>query len=120
MMPFEAWISADDRQNGGNVLLGHSPSGAIGAAWIDYAFALDHVWKGNNVSGCNVPPMYPTLGAPSVDIMKAVAQSIAELERAAIEGILNRIPPSFLPRNVADSIGRNLLSRRAGVRALWP
>jgi len=25
MMPFEAWISADDRQNGGNVLLGLVP-----------------------------------------------------------------------------------------------
>lgn len=118
MVPFECWISAADRQNPGNVLIGVDPSGEVLGAWIDYSFALDHIWKGNNMPQCHVPPMYPPVGAPLQDAMIEVADRIVGIDNATVEGIINRIPSEYLPRPVADNIARNLLSRRAGVRAL--
>lgn len=118
MVPFECWISAADRQNPGNVLIGVDPSGEVLGAWIDYSFALDHIWKGNNMPQCHVPPMYPPVGAALQDAMIEVADRIVGIDNATVEGIINRIPSEYLPRPVADNIARNLLSRRAGVRAL--
>lgn len=119
MAPFESWIDAQDRQNAGNMLVGIDGSGDVLGSWIDYSFALDYVWSGNHIPSCHViPPIYPPVGAAAVDIMKEVAENIAAVDDAVIEGIVNRIPSDFLPRNVADNIIRNLLSRRASVRTL--
>jgi hypothetical protein len=119
-IPFEVWIDAQDRQNNGNVLVSVELSGAILGAWIDYAFALDHTWRGNLGGACVVTPLYPPVGAVDNGMMKRVAEAIAGIDNATVEGIINRIPSSFLPRNVADNIIQNLLSRRTAVRALWP
>jgi hypothetical protein len=118
MVPFESWISAGDRQNPGNMLVGISPGGEVLGAWIDYAFALDFVWKGNHMTQCDVPPLYPAVGLPLRDVMIEVADGIVGMDNAIIEGIVNRVPSEYLPRAVADNIIRNLLSRRASVRAL--
>ncbi len=120
MIPFEVWISAEDRQNAGNVLIGIEPSREVLGAWIDYAFSLDHVRKGNNQMACTVTAMYPPVGVPDTDVMKSFAERIAAVDNTTVEGIINRIPSQCLPRAVADNIIRNLLSRRAAVRALWP
>jgi hypothetical protein len=61
MLPFESWISADDRQNGGNVLIAVDAHGDVQGAWIDYAFSLDHLWKGNLVPDCGVPALFPPI-----------------------------------------------------------
>ena len=49
MIPFEEWIAAQDRQNAGNVLITKRANGDVAGAWIDYAFALDHSWRGNQM-----------------------------------------------------------------------
>jgi hypothetical protein len=117
--PFECWIEASDRQNGGNALVSVEGNGDVLGAWIDYAFALDFAWKGNHMPTCQlIPPLYPPVGAAAAEVMKEVADKIASVENAAIEGIVNRIPSEYLPRPIADNIIRNLLSRRASVRAL--
>jgi hypothetical protein len=118
MAPFECWIEAGDRQNEGNALVSVDNGNVLGA-WIDYAFALDYAWKGNHMPVCQlIPPLYPPVGAAAAEVMKEVADKIASVENAAIEGIVNRIPSEYLPRPIADNIIRNLLSRRASVRAL--
>jgi hypothetical protein len=119
MVPFESWIGAEDRQNPGNVLIGEDANGEVLGAWIDYAFSLDHTWKGNHIPACHVPPAYPQVGAaPALDIMIEVADRIVGMDNALIEGAVNYIPSDYLPRGIADNIIRNLLSRRASVRAL--
>lgn len=121
VLPFEAWISAQDRQNAGNVLITLDPGGQPMGAWIDYAFALDHSWRGNNHAACPVGALYPPLGAAADGaVMKQVADEIVAIDNGTIEGIINRIPSSYLPRPVADNIITNLKSRRAVVRAVWP
>jgi hypothetical protein len=118
MVPFESWIAAQDRQNPGNVLVSTDTNGEILAAWIDYAFSLDHVWCGNHIVDCSIPQVYPPVGAPLPEIMKEVADTIVAMDNAIIEGIVNRIPVEYLPRAIADNIIRNLLTRRSSVRAL--
>ena len=118
MVPFESWIAADDRQNPGNMLVGTDPSGEVLGAWIDYAFSLDFVWKGNHMHDCRVPPLYPPVGVPMADVMIEVADRIVGVENTTIEGIVNRIPSNYLPRAAADNIIHNLQFRRANVRAL--
>ena len=118
MVSFESWIGADDRQNPSNMLVAVDPGGEVLGAWIDYAFSLDYVWKGNHVPGCQVPPVYPPVGAAMSQVMIEVADRIAGVDNALIEGIVNRIPSTYLPRPIADNIIRNLQSRRANVRAL--
>lgn len=120
MVVFEAWIGAQDRQNAGNVLITLDATGEALGAWIDYTFALDHVWKGNNNAACALGPLYPPLGAANVPVMKEVTEEIEAIDNRTIEGIINRVPSSYLPRAVADNIIRNLISRRAAVRGLWP
>jgi hypothetical protein len=118
MIPFESWINAGDRQNAGNMLVGvNSRGGAVGA-WIDYAFSLDHVWKGNNIPNCQLPPMFPPVGKPLDDVMIEVADSILQLENGTIENIVNRVPVEYLPRAAADNIIRNLIARHTNVRTL--
>ena len=119
MLPFESWISATDRQNPGNVLVSLAPSGEILGAWIDYSFSLDYSWKGNHIQACNIPPLYPPVGAAVQADMIEVAERIKGMDNTAIEGIVNRIPIEYLPRGIADNILRNLLSRRDTVRALF-
>jgi hypothetical protein len=118
MMPFEAWISAQDRQNPGNMVVGLSPAGEIGGAWIDYAFSLDHIWRGNIVAGCAILPLYPPFANPEEEMVKMTVDRISGLDDAVIEGIVNRIPAEFLPRPVAENVIRNLLARRAEVTTL--
>jgi hypothetical protein len=118
MVPFESWIDAQDRQNPGNVLVATDHNGDILGAWIDYAFSLDHVWKGNHIPACRIPPVYPPVGAPLPDIVKEVADSIVAMDNAVIEDIVNRIPADYLPRASAANIIRNLQTRRDSVRAL--
>jgi hypothetical protein len=120
MLPFEAWISAQDRTNEGNVLIGVSSSGELLGAWIDYAFSLDYAWKGASLPHCQIPPIYPPVGAVSEEAMVEVSDRIIGLENGAIEGIVNRIPSECLPRVTAENIIRNLVSRRIGVRGLFP
>jgi len=76
MIPFESWIGAQDRQNAGNVLVSVEQSGEIVGAWIDYAFALDHTWKGNDDPNCTVTTLYPQCGAIDTAAMKSVADLI--------------------------------------------
>jgi hypothetical protein len=117
MIPFERWIGAEDRQNAGNVLVGVVDGGRVFGAWIDFAFALDHGWKGNVVQACHVPPIFPPIGPAQGDVVKAIADRIARMENSAIEGVVNRVPVDYLPRPVADNIIRNLLARRNQLRA---
>jgi hypothetical protein len=117
MIPFETWLAAQDRQNAGNMLAALGPGGETLGAWIDYAFSLDYVWKGNHMPDCQVTALYPPVGAPVRDVMIAVADKIAAVDNALIEGIVNRVPSEYLPRNVAENIIRNLISRRATLRA---
>jgi hypothetical protein len=118
MMPFESWISAQDRQNPGNVLIGLSPAGEIAGAWIDYAFSLDHVWRGNLVAGCAVCPLYPAVGNLAPEMVKITVDRISSLDDGVIKRIINRIPADYLPRAVADNVIKNLLARRADVTTL--
>jgi hypothetical protein len=118
MMPFESWIGAQDRQNAGNMLVGMSPIGEIAGAWIDYAFSLDHTWKGGLVAGCAVLPLYPALGNPAAEMVKLVVDRISALDDAVIEGIVKRVPSEYLPQPVAVNVIRNLLARRADVTTL--
>jgi hypothetical protein len=119
MLPFEAWIGAQDRQNAGNVLVALAAGGETLGAWIDYAFSLDHTWKGTHIQQCHVAPLYPPLGSAMRDVSEELADKVAAMDNAAIEGIVNRVPSEYLPRPVADNIIRNLISRRAGLRGLW-
>jgi hypothetical protein len=118
IMPFESWISAQDRQNPGNMLVGLSPSGQVAGAWIDYAFSLDYAWQGNLVAGCAVCPLYPALGNPVAEMVKMTVDRISALDDGVIEGIINRVPADYLPRAVANNVIRNLLARRADVTTL--
>ena len=118
MAPFESWIDAQDRQNAGNMLVGQDAAGDMLGAWIDYAFSLDYAWKGNHITDCRVPPIYPPVGAAMAVVMIEVADRIAGVDNATIEEIVNRIPSTYLPRDAAANIIRNLQDRRAGVRAL--
>lgn len=118
MVPFEAWIAAGDRQNGGNVLVAVLPTGEPVAAWIDYAFSLDHAWERNLHTTCTLPPCYPPLGEPDPAIMKEIACRIEAMKDEEIEGVVNRIPGNCLEKAVRDSICANLLERRAAVRGL--
>ena len=118
MIPFEMWIGATDRQNGGNVLIDGTLGTPIKGAWIDYAFALDHLWKGNLHPVGGVLPMYPAIGVPDQAVMKAVAALILKVDDAAIGGIVNRIAAEYLPAPVAANIVRNLVARKPQVSAM--
>ena len=117
MVPFEAWIGAQDRANGGNVLASDDTAGGLRGAWIDYAWSLDYTWAGNRNPDCIIGQMYPMVGAQQRDAMMQVVDGIESLDGSAIEQIVNRIPSNFLPRQIADSILQNLLSRRATLRS---
>ena len=119
MLPFEEWIGADDRQNAGNVLVGFGPANEAIGAWIDYAFALDHVWRGNERANCAVRELYPRVGIPDTDAMKSTAERIAGVDSKTIEEIINRVPSQYLPAGVAENIRRNLLLRQSAVHRLW-
>lgn len=118
MLPFEAWIDAQDRHNEGNVLIGLMPSGEPIPAWIDYAFSMDLVWGGNLKTACTLSPVYPPVGAVNPALMTEVAERILAIKDEDIEGVVKRIPRECLPEPVADIICQNLLARRAPVRAL--
>jgi hypothetical protein len=118
ILPFESWIAAEDRQNNGNMLVSSSPSGEVLGAWIDYAFSLDHAWRGNQMQACQVGAPYPPVGAALRDVMIEVADRINAVDNATIEGIVNRIPSTYLPSAVANNIIQNLQVRRANVRAV--
>jgi hypothetical protein len=55
MVPFEMWVGATDRQNNGNVLV-DGDLAPVRGAWIDDAFSLEHVWKGNLAPATDVAP----------------------------------------------------------------
>lgn len=118
MVPFEFWIGATDRQNAENVLISADSLPRIRGAWIDYAYALDYAWSRNGEGGCAVVPIFPALGPPDVETMRAVTGAIAELGDAIIERIVSRIPSTYLPNGIAQRIIRTLVSRRALVGAL--
>lgn len=120
MIPFESWIAAEDRSNAGNVLVNVEANSDVHGAWIDYAFSLDHVWKGNQGAPCNVGGMYPPVGAPINEFVTEVAQRIVALTDDSIQRVVNRIPSEYLPTAVGGNIVRNLLDRRAIVRRLFP
>lgn len=119
MLPFEEWISADDRQNPGNVLVGFGPNRDAIGAWIDYAFSLDHSWRGNARPNCDVREIYPRVGMPDTHAMKSTAERIAAVDSKTIEEIINRVPSHYLPSGVAENIRRNLLLRQSAVHKLW-
>jgi hypothetical protein len=118
MVPFETWIAAQDRQNPANMLVADGSGGETLGAWIDYAFSLDYSWKGNHMPDCHAAPIYPVVGAPIREAMIEIADRIAAVHNGDIEGIVNRIPPDYLPRGIADNIIRNLLSRRASLHTI--
>jgi hypothetical protein len=118
MLPFEAWIDAQDRHNDGNVLLTVASSGEPLAAWIDYAFSLDYVWNGNLVNACALPQQYPPFGNPDPAVMREVAGKIAAVKDEEIERLVKRIPEDCLPKDVAGAICSNLSARRSVVRGL--
>jgi hypothetical protein len=118
MIPFEMWIGADDRQNDTNLLIdGDMQGDTTRGAWIDYAFALDHTWKGNLVPVGGVPVMFPPVGAREPEPSSTIAKRITDVEDAAISRIVNRVPRHYLPDASAANIVRNLLERRAQVNA---
>jgi hypothetical protein len=119
MIPFEEWVGATDRQNGGNVLVGFGPDDEAVGAWIDYGFSLHHVWRGNSSPDCSVRDMYPACGTPDKEAMKSSAERIAAVDRKTIEGIINRVPPDYLPAGVAENIRENLFLRQSAVHELW-
>jgi hypothetical protein len=121
MLPFEEWVGAEDRQNDGNVLIGfddENGNAALGA-WIDYAWSLDHIWRGNERPNCRVREIYPRVGNPDTDEMKSTAERIRSIDSSAIEEIINRVPSDYLPAAVADAIKKNLLLRQPAVCGLW-
>jgi hypothetical protein len=118
MVPFETWIDAKDR-HGENVLLAAEPAGRPVVAWIDYAFSLDFVWKGNPTPIGALAPHNPPFGSPDRDVMIEVADRISAIDDGIVEEIINRIPADCLPQAVAKSICSNLLVRRKPLRALW-
>jgi hypothetical protein len=120
VLPFEEWIGAADRQNDGNVLIGFGPDmeEALGA-WIDYAWSLDHIWKGNDRPNCMVRELYPRVGILDTHAAKGTAERIASVDSKTIEEIINRVPSDYLPAGVAESILRNLLLRQPAVHRLW-
>jgi hypothetical protein len=119
MMPFELWIGASDRQNAGNVLIDGALGMTLKGAWIDYAFALDHVWKGNLHPPGGVQPLYPPIGAVDAAVAKTVAQDIVKVDDAVIDEIVNRIAAEYLPQPVAANIVRNLVARKPQVSATF-
>jgi hypothetical protein len=119
MLPFEEWVSASDRQNDGNVLVGFGPDNEALGAWIDYAWALDYIWQGNNRPNCRVRDMYPRVGNLDTHATKATADRIASVDSKTIEEIINRVSSDYLPTGVAESILRNLLLRQPAVHKLW-
>lgn len=119
MVPFETWIGAQDRQNGGNMLVAVDSSGAVQGYWIDYAFSLNHSWVGNKHHTCQVAPMYPSVGSVDDAVVRDVTAKIMALSDATITEIVNRIPEECLPRPIADIILDNLLGRRASLARVF-
>ncbi len=119
MVPFEAWIGAQDRQNPGNMLVAADANGDVKGAWIDYSFSLNHSWNGNHQPNCQIVPMYPMVGSPVAGVVADVVNGISGLQDAEIGKIVNRIPSDYLPRSIADTILKNLLDRRATLRSIF-
>jgi hypothetical protein len=119
MIPFELWIGASDRQNAGNVLIDGALGMTLKGAWIDYAFALDHAWKGNLHAAAGVQPVYPPIGALDAAVAKTVAQEIVKVDDAVIGDIVNRIAAEYLPQPIAANIVRNLVARKPQVSAIF-
>jgi hypothetical protein len=116
VLPFEVWVSAQDRQNPGNMLVdGNLVDDQARGAWIDYSFSLDYVWKGNRDVSTGVPPVYPPVGPLDVSRAREAATAISTIEAATIESIVNRVPEDYLPKAAAQNIIRNLLARQAPV-----
>jgi hypothetical protein len=116
VLPFEVWVSAQDRQNPGNMLVdGDLIGNQARGAWIDYSFSLDYVWKGNLDVSTSVPPIYPPVGALDVSRAREAATAISEVDPATIESIVNRVPEDYLPKAAGQNIIRNLLARQAPV-----
>jgi hypothetical protein len=116
VLPFEVWVSAQDRQNPGNMLVdGDLVGSQARGAWIDYSFSLEYVWKGNLDVSTNVPPLYPPVGALDVSRAREAAAAISNVDPVTIESIVNRVPEDYLPKAAGQNIIRNLLARRAAV-----
>jgi hypothetical protein len=116
VLPFEVWVSAQDRQNPGNMLVdGNLVDNQARGAWIDYSFSLDYFWKGNLDVSTNVPQIYPPVGGLDVSRAREAATAISMVDPATIEGIVNRVPEDYLPKAAGQNIIRNLLARQAPV-----
>lgn len=119
IVPFEIWIGATDRRNAGNVLISVDSLQQSRGAWIDYAYALGYGANGKSEDSRALVPLFPPVGGPNIEMMKAVADAIAALSDEVIDRVVSRIPSEYLPHGVAQSIMRGLLSRQPLVKELF-
>jgi hypothetical protein len=114
MLPFETWISAQDRKS--DHLLIKVVGGRLEVAFIDYAFSLSQSWPGIDANVGQSPSYVPVVRDNAA--IGAVSDRILNFGNDKIKTIIERIPNEYLPQSRREIIIANLLSRRNKIKRI--
>jgi hypothetical protein len=122
MIAFDTWVECHDHLNHpGNLLVSAAAAVPVAAdlAFIDYSYAMTHVWLGAQgfTSGW-VAPMYDHQLAGQVDIgvLREVITAIRAVDDAFIHQMVNRVPTAYLSDMHKALIYNGLIHRRNELR----
>lgn len=115
MLPFEAWISAQDRKSD-HLLVNVASHDDIQLAFIDYAYSLSMSWPGANAA-VGAPGQYVPVPKHEGAI-RGVTDSILNLDEETIKTVVRRVPVEYLPADKASIIVSNLVSRKSDLRGI--
>jgi hypothetical protein len=113
IVPFEAWIAAEDRKADHAVVDWYARDAV---AHIDYAFSMHRAWSKNKEPSRKV--WFANDVAEPDGVVSDVVERIQAMEDAVIGALVRRIPTGFLNDGQKDIILANLLSRKQQLTSL--
>jgi hypothetical protein len=116
---FDSWISAEDRNYSKHILASPTGNPPLKIACVDYAFSLSRSWQaGTPAKGAAAWQMPFEVAKRDAATVTAMAARIEGLENEAIERIVRRIGPEWLPSARGELIVKGLLQRRGEIRKI--
>lgn len=116
MLPFETWVSAEDRKREHTLVHVDRSGGAPALAFIDYSFSLSKGWKEEKSKLLAAQQFLPVNRAD--DHILQVIEIIGKILPETIDMIVDRIPEQYLDSLKKDVIKSNLKDRAGRIQAM--
>jgi hypothetical protein len=124
MMPFDTWISHNDREDDRNVVVDEDDvadgTSSIRLAYIDCAYSLSSSWSPSAGprpwSPMGIGGRFPTGIQPDPEALRATIRRIECLRESVIGEIVNRIPDDYLSAEPKQRTMEGLIHRQAELR----